>query len=339
MSSVITTTLKIVGVLAAVAILYFIRDIIAYLLLAFIFASALRPGVDFFEKKKIPRFLGGIIIFFVFLFFFFIIFWFAFPPLILEAQNFISTLPQYWQDFLNWLPKFEEWKTEAPFEKSIEEAINKSVESISQAVAGFFGFVYGFFGYILNFLFIVIVAFYLAIGKKIAERFSNFFFENNKELRIKVLKYWQLAEGKAGRWLQGYVFLGFVVGILVYVGLSILGVKYSLVLAVLAGLLEVIPFLGPVFAGIVGTLFAFLQGGLSMGLWAAFIFFIVQQLENYLIVPYVMKNRVDLNPLLTIIVLFIGGRILGVIGMILAVPITSILISWWKENHKNNLKD
>lgn len=335
MSSTVEKTLKIVGVLAAAAVLYSILDVIAFLLLAFVFASALRPGVNFLEKKKIPRFLGGIVVFLIFLSFFFSIFLFALPPLISDVQNFISTLPEYWQNFLDWLPKFEEWKAGAPFEGSIEEAINKSIQGVSQATAGFLGFVYGFFGQTLNFLFVLIVAFYLAIEKKTAEKFSEFFFENNKKLKAKISKCWEIAEDKAGSWLQGYVVLSFVVGALVYIGLSFLGVKNSLVLAVLAGLLEIIPFLGPVLAGIIGTLFAFLQGGLSMGLWAVFIFFIVQQLENYLIVPLVMKNKVDLNPLLTIVVLFIGGRIFGVIGMILAVPITAILISWWKEQKKD----
>ena len=70
-----------------------------------------------------------------------------------------------------------------------------------------------------------------------------------------------------------------------------------------------------------------------MALWTAVIFFIVQQLENYLIVPLIMKNRVDLNPLLTIIVLFIGGRMGGLLGMILAVPITAIFLAFLKERN------
>ena len=229
------------------------------------------------------------------------------------------------------MPQFEQWGAEAPFGENIKEVISQATQNISQAFAGVFGFIYNLFGQIFNLLFVVIVAFYLAVEKRTAERFSDFFFENHKEFKVKILKYWQLAEDRAGRWLQGYICLGFIVGTFVYIGLSILGVKYALILAVLAGVLEIIPWLGPVFAGIVGFLFAFLQGGLPMALWAVFIFFIVQQVENFLIVPLVMKNRVDLNPLLTLIVLLVGGTIGGFLGMILAVPVTAILLAFWKE--------
>jgi predicted PurR-regulated permease PerM len=339
MSPTIATTLKIIGVLAAILVLYFIRDVIGYLLLAFVFASALRPGVNLLERKKIPRALSAILIFLLFLVFFGVILWLTFPPLISEIQNFISILPQYWQNFLDWLPQFEKWTAETPFGKNIENTVNQSVEALSKAVGSILGAVYNLFGQIFNLLFVLIIAFYLLVERNVGEKFSKFFFEKNEKRQEKILKYWNLAEKRAGRWLQGYIFLGFVVGSLVYIGLSILGVKYALILAVLAGALEIIPFLGPVFAGVVGFLLAFSQGGWVTGLWAAFIFFIVQQLENYLIVPFVMKNRVDLNPLLTIIVLFIGGRLGGFLGMLLAVPVTAILLAIWKKEKDINVNN
>jgi len=331
MSSTVKTTLKVVGVLIAIIVLYFIRDVVGYLLLSFVFASALKPGVDFLEKKKIPRGLSAILIFLLFLIFFSALLYLVFPPLITEVQNFISTFPQYWENFLNWLPQFEDWLEKIPFGQNIANTINQSVEGLSKAVGSVIGAVYGFFGQIFDFLFILIVAFYLLIEKDVGGRFNQLFFVKNDQTKIKISNYFDLAEKIAGRWLQGYIFLGIIVGSLVYIGLSILGVKYALILAVLAGVLEIIPFFGPVFAGVVGFILSFFQGGWVIALWAAFIFFIIQQLENYLIVPMVMKNRVDLNPLLTIIVLFIGSRLGGFLGMILAVPITAILLALLKQ--------
>lgn len=334
MSSTTATTLKIIGILVATLILYFIRDVVGYLLLAFVLASALKPGVDLLEKKKIPRSLSAILIFLLFLTFFGCIAYFAFPPLINEIQNFVSNFPHYWQNFLDWLPQFEEWITKVPFGKNIENTVNQSVQGLSKAVGSALGAIYGFFGKTFDFLFILIVAFYLVVEKSAGEDFVNFFFKNNKKTKEKILKYWNIAEERVGRWLQGYIFLGIIVGTLVYVGLSVLGVKYALILAVLAGTLEIIPFFGPVFAGIMGLFLAFFQGGWVLALWTIFIFFIVQQLENYLIVPLIMKDRVDLNPLLTILILFIGSRLGGLLGMILAVPLMAIFIAIWKEeNH------
>jgi len=336
MEKFISNVLKITGVLVVIALLYFVRDLIGYLLLAFVFSSALRPGVNWLQRRKIPRFLGGIIVFLLFLIFFGLIFYFALPPLINEIQNFISAFPQYWQNFLLWLPQFEQWTKTTPFGKTIEEGINQSLQKLYQALAQTFALLYTVFGKIVNILFIIIVAFYFTVDEKTSEKFSQFLFtgdkKRKKEFKEKISNYWQLAQKQAGFWLQGYIFLGLIVGTLVYIGLSILRVKYALILAVLAGLLEIVPWLGPVFSGVIGFLLAFLQGGWSIGLWTAFVFFIVQQLENYLIVPLVMKNRVDLDPLLTLILLFIGERIGGVVGMILAIPIGAILLAFLKKS-------
>lgn len=335
MSSTTATTLKIIGILVATLILYFIRDVVGYLLLAFVFASALKPGVDLFEKKKIPRSLSAILIFLLFFTFFGCISYFAFPPLINEVQSFVSNFPQYWQNFLDWLPQFEEWTTQVPFGKNIENTVSQSVQGLSKAVGSAFGAIYSFFGQFFDFFFILIVAFYLVIEKNAIEGLANFFFKENDKAKKKILKYWKISEERVGRWLQGYIFLGIIVGTLVYIGLSILGVKYAVILAVLAGTLEIIPFFGPVFAGIVGIFLALFQGGWVIALWTAFIFFIIQQLENYLIVPLVMKDRVNLNPLLTILILFIGSRLGGILGMILAVPVTAIFIALWEEKNQS----
>lgn len=336
--SVEIITLKVIGVLAIIVVLYLVRNVIGYLLLSFLFASALRPVVDKFETKKIPRFLGAFVIFILFIFFLLVAFWSALPMLVSEIQSFTYNFPYYWQNFLEWLPQFEEWKTNSPFGASVERAINESIQNLLQVFLNVVGLVYSIFGKIFNFLFVIIVAFYLTVEKNIAKRLSKFCFPGRQALQEKISRYWKLAEKKTGRWLQGYAFLSIVVGTLVYIGLSILGIKYALVLAVIAGLLEIVPWLGPFLSGAIGATFALLEGGWVIALWAIFVFFLVQQLENYLIVPLVMKNRVDVNPLLTIIVLFIGGILGGFVGMILAVPMTAIILAWWKESKENTLQ-
>lgn len=331
MSPPISTTIKIIGILAGIFFLYSIRDVIAYLLLAFIFASALRPAVDFLESKKIPRVISSVVIFLLFLGFVTALFWSIFPVFISETQNFISSFPKYWQQFLDWLPRFEEWRERVPFGENIENAINQSLQSVSKAITSIISFTYNIFGQVFNLVFVLVAAFYLVVEKKTNERFTRFFFGRDKELEGKILRYWQLAEKQAGLWLQGYVFLSLIVGLLVYIGLSILGVKYALILAVFAGAFEIVPFLGPLFSMVVGFFLVFFQAGIVLALWTVFIFFIVQQLENYLIVPLVMKNRIDLNPLVSIIVLFIGAKLGGVLGAILAIPLTAILLKLYRD--------
>lgn len=333
-------TLKIIGILLGILVLYFVRNLIGYMLLAFVFSSALRPGVDWLQKKKIPRFVGGIIVFLLLFLFFGLIFYFTFPPFINEIQSFVSAFPQYWQNFFLWLPRFEMWLETSPFGGNIREAINQYIQKLSQTITSLIGFVSGIFGKILNLILIIVLIFYFSVEEKISEKFYPFLIikdrKRQEEVRQKISRYWKIAESQAGRLLQGYVLLAFTVGIMVYIGLSILGIRYSLILAVLAGVLEIIPWLGPVAAGLLGTLLSLLQEGWAIAFWTAFVFFIVQQIENYFIIPFVMKNRVNLDPLLTLIVLIIGGRLGGTLGLVLAVPVGAILVAFLREKSKTS---
>ncbi len=118
--------------------------------------------------------------------------------------------------------------------------------------------------------------------------------------------------------------LMFIVGLLSFIGFSLVGIKYALPLAVLAGLLEIVPNLGPTIAA-VPTILIGLSQSYFMGLVALAITFLVQQLENNVIVPMIMKKATGLNPIFILIALIIGGRIGGVLGLILALPATLIL--------------
>lgn len=333
MEKIISNSLKIIGIVVGLVLLYLVKDLVLYLLLAFVIAAAFRPGINFFEKKKVPRVLSGLFLFLLVLVIVGTIFWLLIPPLISDFQEFASEnlskdLPIYWEGVSEWVNQFEEWGI-TPVNEDIKQILSDPVKKISSALSQLVGSIYIVFGKILNIIFILIVAFYLSVEKNIGKNFSRFF--KGRETQRKVYEFWKMAEEKAGRWLQGYLLLGVIVTALVYIGLSILGVKYSLLLGIIAGLLEIVPLLGPIFATVLGVIISFFQGGWTLALWALLIYFVIQQLENYVLVPWIMKRRVDLNPLLTIIVLFAGGRLAGVAGMILAVPVTTILLGTWNK--------
>lgn len=336
MSSIISFTLKIIGILIGIYILYLVRDFVVFLILGFILASALKPTIDSLEKKKIPRVISALFIFLLIFFLISSVFYLVFPPLFREIQDFIINFPQK-ERFLEWFPQVNEWVKELKrieldkgFSFDVFKDLQSFLGSISQIVFSFLDILYKIFRNIINFIFIFIVAFYLIIEKRIGEKIANFLFSNTKS-KEKFLKYWQISEKISGRWLSSYVILGFIIGILVFISLSLLRVEYKLTLAVLAGFLEIVPWLGPILSGVAGFSFAFIQEGLGLALWTIFAFFIIQQLENYLIVPFIMRKRINLNPLLSIIALFVGGRLMGILGMILAIPLTTISLIIWKE--------
>ncbi|NQV13085.1 MAG: AI-2E family transporter, partial [Parcubacteria group bacterium] len=127
-----------------------------------------------------------------------------------------------------------------------------------------------------------------------------------------------------GYWLRGQIMLGLVVGIMLYVGLSLLGVKYALILAILGGLLEIVPYLGPIISAVPAVFLAFTQRPI-LALFVLILYIAVQQLENHILVPKVMQRVVGLNPLVTIIVILVGVKVAGIIGGILAVPIATAI--------------
>jgi predicted PurR-regulated permease PerM len=134
-------------------------------------------------------------------------------------------------------------------------------------------------------------------------------------------------------WFWGEVILMIVVGTLTYVGLNIIGMKYTLALSVLAGLLEVIPSLGPITSSIPAILIG-LSYSPVIGLYCVVLYIVVQQLENNLIVPIIMKKVTGLHPIITLIAMVIGGKLAGVMGVLLAVPTTMFIETILIESQK-----
>ncbi len=143
----------------------------------------------------------------------------------------------------------------------------------------------------------------------------------NKKEAERIISIFEKTEKRLGSWLTGELILMLVVGVMTYVGLTLIGVRYALPLSIIAGLLEVVPNLGPTIATIpafiVGVAQSYFLGAATIALY-----FIVQQLENNVVVPMVMKKVIGLNPIITLISLIIGGQLFGVLGILLSIPLT-----------------
>src|SRR3989339_705825 len=125
---------------------------------------------------------------------------------------------------------------------------------------------------------------------------------------------------KMGEWLRGQIILGLIVGVAVYVGLTFLGVKYALVLALIAGLLEVIPYVGPIISLVPAGIIGFAQSPF-VGLAVVILYLVIQQLENNVLVPKIMQKVTGLNPIISILALLVGLKAGGLAGAVLAIPL------------------
>jgi predicted PurR-regulated permease PerM len=132
-----------------------------------------------------------------------------------------------------------------------------------------------------------------------------------------------------GQWLRGQVFLGLVVGIATFIGLEILSFtvdpvfgRFAVLLSVIAGVLELLPIIGPIIAAIPAVILG-LTAGVDAAIAALILYLLIQQVENHILVPKIQGDAVELHPSVVIMAIVLGGSIAGIIGAILAVPITA----------------
>lgn len=313
---------KVLGFLILFWFLYFILDILVVILVATLLATAFNPMVNWMQMKKIPRPLGVILIYACLFALFFGTVALLIPPLTIEIQQITANFPILWERFSD----LASGQGQYPLDSQIAESINKGLGSIenilSSSATNAFGFIRNVFGNVISFILIFVLSFYFLVQEDaIKKAFRNFTPPKYKPYLNDLITRMQ---ERVGQWLRGEIILVFVVGILSLIGLKILNVKYFMVLALLSGLLELIPYIGPVVAAIPAV---FIAGGESLwkGVAVVILFWLIQQMENHIIVPKVMQKAIGLNPIIIILVILIGARVQGFIGVLIAVPSAAAL--------------
>jgi predicted PurR-regulated permease PerM len=180
--------------------------------------------------------------------------------------------------------------------------------------------VFSAFSTVIAFFSLLVMTFYLLMERPKIHRYLMWMFED-RTAEKKAEDYVMKIEEQIGSWVRGELLLMFVVGILTYVGLLLLGIPYALPLAIIAGLLELLPNIGPTVAAVPAVVVAYINSSPTMALAVLAWYVLVQQLENNFIVPYIMKRAVGLNPIATIFLLLVGFRLAGVGGAVLVIPI------------------
>lgn len=212
----------------------------------------------------------------------------------------------------------------------------KSIQTLTTSLSGGFFNIFGAaFGGVLNLLLVLIISFYLSITEKGIENFLRIV--TPEEHEDYVIGLWLRTEKKISLWMQGQMLMGLIVGVLAYLGLTIIGVKYSLVLASVVIVAELIPF-GLVIATIPALLFAFLDGGITLAAITAGFYLIMGQFETYLIYPLIVKKATGIPPLIVILAVLVGAELAGLWGVFLAVPIAVFLLEFFDDIEKKKTK-
>ncbi|MDD5032845.1 MAG: AI-2E family transporter [Candidatus Pacebacteria bacterium] len=324
------TIIKTAILVIAIAVLYYIRDIVAMILFAIVVASAVEPGAEWFEKRKIPRVFAVIFIYVAAFVVLGATFYLIVPNFISEISNFISSLPAFFQNptFLQKIISLAPSSSDGSLASLFQEIFVQFQSQISKVASGFFKTTASVFGGAMSFVLLIVLSFYLSVQKDGLEDFLKIVTPIKYEDYI--LGLWQRSRTKIGLWMQGQILLGILVGVLVFLGLTILDVEYSLSFALFAAVFEIIPIFGPVLASIPPIAVAFLESP-TLALEVAILFIIVQQFENHLIYPLVVKKIVGVPPTLVILALLVGGKLGGFLGILLAVPLATVLKEFFND--------
>jgi predicted PurR-regulated permease PerM len=325
-------------VLLGIYLVFLLRDVVLVVLAAVIIASAIEPATKWLMRRRLPRTIAVVLIYFCIAILIFGVVYFALPPLLFEASSFLSQVPEYMGQ-VDAEALFERFNLggEPQVLEGISETLSagdlvSSVRSLLTIPGGVFRIVSSIFGGVFSFILIVVFSFYFAVQERGIENFLRLVTPPRRQSYVFSL--WQRAQVKIGQWMQGQLLLMLLVGVLVFLGLTILGVEHAFLFALLAGLLEIIPLFGPVLSAIPPVLVGISDGGVSAALMIAGLFVIIQQFENHLIYPLVVNKVVGVPAMVVMLALIIGGTLGGFLGALLAVPLAAVfmeLVSDYKK--------
>lgn len=325
------TFMRLFSISALVVVAYYLLEVIIALLFAVVIASAIEPAVQWAKKYRISR-LAAIVMIYLFAAVFFLgAVYLVFPAIAGELQNFLSSYPIYLRELFREIESFTGIPVFNLFIENGQELVAVAPDAIQQFASGTFQFAAGIFGGVAMAFITVVISFYLAAQEKGIENFLRLV--SPLEYEEYAVDLWLRSQHKMGQWFRAQLFLGAIIGVLVYVALAILGIRYRLAFALFAALLEIVPVIGPIIAAVPAVVVAFVQGPL-LGLIVMVVYFVIQQVESHLIVPTVMRRAIGLNPLVVIIALLAGGALGGVPGLFLAVPIASVVVEFLTDTDR-----
>ncbi len=284
--------------------LYYIQDLILELFVATLIMTILDPVINFICKFKIPRplavlatyvvLIGGMVVLIVNLA----------PPLVEQSSNFVSGLPVYIRS-LGIAPEIG------------DRAVEDFFSQVGVLPAHFAQFALSIFSNVIEVITVLIFAFYMLVSRTSLDDQIAMVVGQSKKTRINDIL--NKLEYRLGSWARGQLILMLSVGVSTYIGLRLLGVPFVLPLSILAGLLEIVPFIGPIIAAVPAVIIGF---GISpvIGVATTALAFLIQQIENYVFVPNIMQRSVGLSSLIVLVSLAIGFRLAGVVGAIVSIP-------------------
>lgn len=326
-----STLIKITIFILLLVALYLVRGIILTVVVSMVLASAMDPLVDWlYRKAKFPRGLSVMLVYIIFIGVIGTIIYFVIPPMVAQFQELANRLADFRGDLAFQTSSFAKVLDEL----GITEGLSSLGQSFSKFAGNIFQTTLGVFSGLIQAVAVLAISFYLISSEHGMKNFVKSLVPFKHQAYS--IRLTGKIQDKISRWLLGQLVLSGFIFALTFLGLSILGVKSALPLALLAGLLEIVPYLGPIISAIPAVFVALVQSP-PLALFVLGLYIIVQQVENYVLVPKIMGRTIGANPVIILVAVLVGFQIAGILGMLLSVPIVaaaSVFVSDLREQQE-----
>lgn len=335
------TMIRAVLVLVGLILLWVLRDLALIVLTSIVIASFVESAVPHLGRIGFSRVFGIVVLYALVILIFIILFYLFAPLLITEIYNFSVAMSSY----VPGVSFFDYFQNEAfsgakdivaelADDFSLKGLTDVSETFVRNLSGGIFQTLSFAFGSIFNVILIVLISFYLSIQERGIESFLRLICPIRYE--DYVVDLWNRSSRKIAFWVRGQMLLGFVVAVLIYLMLSLLGVEYALILAILAGILEMIPY-GTIVAMIPAVALSYASGGLSVSFLVVIAYLIVHQFEIFLFAPLIIKKIVGLSPIVIILAALIGFELASFWGVVLALPVAILIMEFLNDVEREKI--
>ncbi len=327
------TVWRVVLIALLVWFLFLIRDTLFLLFFAIIVVSAVQPIVNRLEQKRIPRTVSAVTLYLFILFMLGLFLYLIIPILIVDIKHLGENLPLYLQGLDQFIRNITEIASNYELEENLKSIIDNGTDKLTDSLTSAFSNTLGFLGGIFKVIIVISLSFYMLVKKEGVKGFIQTIVpEKHQGYTIDLVG---RIQSKMGRWLVGQFSLILIIFTLDYLALNLLDIPFALMLAIIGGLLEIVPYIGPTIAIVPAALVGLTVSPLTAILIIA-AYILIQQLENHIFTPLIMRKAVGLNPVIIILALLIGGKLAGIVGILIAVPFATAVSVFMKDLVNNN---
>ena len=332
---------RLVVVILVAYTLFLVRDLVLVVIAAIVIASAIEPAAAWAARKNMPRLPMVLFVYIATATVLAGLFYFLLLPLLGEISSFIKTLTVYSNSVSTGGVLSDMFKTQNLFSGFDTPEVVSELSSYLNEISGFlsqgvFSSLSFIFGGVLSSLLVLVLSFYLVVQEDGISKFLKIVSPIEHEDYITGL--WRRSQIKIGLWMQGQLLSSALVMIMVYIGLLVVGIPHALLLAVLAGVFELIPLFGATIAAIPAVFVAYTVGGVPMLLIVGALYIAIQQIEGHIIYPLVVNKVVGLPPTVSILALVIGASLAGFVGALISVPVAAALMEFVSDIEKSKLE-